>query len=189
MNEALVATTVNAHERPPEDSHYATPEYAIRPLLTYIDPSWTVWECADTYDTSNISRLLREHGCKVISTGLPERDFLEVSGRDFVEDPVFMGQTPDIIITNPPYKLKDEFIDKCLYWHRRFNMRFALLLPINSLEGVRRGRMWGSLGSNFELLVLDRRSEFLGKSVYFNTSWFCAGVLPQQIIFKEMFKA
>ena len=36
----------------------------------------------------------------------------------------------DMIITNPPYSLKDEFIKKCYEW----NKPFCLLLPITAFE-------------------------------------------------------
>ena len=36
--------------------------------------------------------------------------------------------------------------------------------------------------------ILDRRVEFTGGSVWFNTSWFCNDILPKQIIFTELKK-
>lgn len=90
----------------------------------------------------------------------------------------------DIIITNPPYSLKDEFLKKCY----EYGKPFALLLPITALEGVERGKMFREHG--VELLVLDKRCDFLDnkKSNWFNTSWFCHNVLPQQLIFEELKK-
>lgn len=39
-----------------------------------------------------------------------------------------------------------------------------------------------------QVLVLDTRTNFLGqkKSVYFNTSYFCCGMLPQDLMFYKM---
>ena len=48
-----------------------TPAYAIKPLLKYIPKNITVWECCD-YGKSESTRLLKEHGCKVISTDKKE---------------------------------------------------------------------------------------------------------------------
>ena len=45
-----------------------TPAYAIKPLLKYIPKGITVWECCD-FGGSEITRVLKEYGCKVISTG------------------------------------------------------------------------------------------------------------------------
>ena len=41
-----------------------TPSYAIKPLLKYIPKEITIWECCD-FGGSEITRLLKEHGCKV----------------------------------------------------------------------------------------------------------------------------
>ena len=63
-----------------------------------------------------------------------------------------------------------------------------MLLPITSLEGIKRGKMYREKG--IELLVFDRRCNFIydkvKKSNWFNTSWFCWKVLPKQLIFEEL---
>lgn len=147
-----------------------TPNYAIKPLLKYIPKDTTIWECTD-WGGSNISKLLRDNGYKVVSTSKNELDFLvDKASFEF-----------DIIITNPPYSLKDEFIEKCYEYQKPF----CLLLPITALEGVKRGEMFRKHG--IELMVFDRRCNFLtGKSCWFNTSWFCYKILPKQLIFERL---
>lgn len=149
---------------------FYTPEYAIKPLLKYIPSNVTVWECCD-FGKSEITRLLKEHGCEVISTGKNENFFEYKPEKHF-----------DMIITNPPYSLKDEFIKKCYEWGKPF----CLLLPITALEGKKRGEMFRSHG--IEILVFDKRVEFQKGSVWFNTSWFCNNVLPEKLIFEELKK-
>lgn len=148
-----------------------TPEYAIKPLLKYLPKNKIIWECTD-FGSSNITKVLKESGFKVISTHKKDFDFLkDIPDFEF-----------DIIITNPPYSLKDEFLRKCY----EYKKPFCLLLPITSLEGIERGKMFRK--NNIELLVLDRRCEFMNKSCYFNTSWFCWNILPKQLIFEELIK-
>lgn len=149
-----------------------TPSYAVKPLLKYISKGITVWECCD-FGKSEITRLLKEHGCKVISTDKEENFFQYKPQCDF-----------DMIITNPPYSLKDEFLEKCYEW----NKPFCLLLPITALEGKKRGKLFRKRG--IELLVFDGRVGFMSdkKSNWFNTSWFCYKVLPKQLIFEELNK-
>ena len=120
-----------------------TPDYAVKPLLKYIPKGITVWECCD-FGKSEITRLLKEHGCNVISTDKEENFFEYIPNEHF-----------DMIITNPPYSLKDEFIKKCY----EYNKPFALLLPLTSLEGINRGKMYRENG--IELLVFDRRCNFI----------------------------
>lgn len=164
-------TMINYMQKGKFDDIY-TPSYAIEPLLEFIPKGITVWECCD-FGKSEITRLLKEHGCEVISTDKEENFF------DYIPDKYF-----DMIITNPPYSLKDDFIKRCYEW----NKPFCLLLPITALEGKKRGKMFRKYG--IEVLVFDGRVEFLSskKCNWFNTSWFCYKVLPDKLIFKELKK-
>ena len=152
-----------------------TPEYAIKPLLKYLPKNIKIWECTD-YGSSNITKILKENKYEIIKTHKDNFDFLN-------DKPNFEF---DMIITNPPYSLKDEFIKKCY----EYKKPFALLLPITSLEGIERGKMFRENG--IELLVFDRRCNFIydnaKKSNWFNTSWFCHNILPRQLIFEELKK-
>ena len=148
--------------------HFDTPAYAVKPLLPYINKKWKIWEPTDTYGRSEIARVLRENGNEVISTNF---DFLESKAPSF-----------DCIVTNPPFSIKDKFIERCM----ELGKRWAMLLPITTLEGVHRGDIFRERG--VEVLVLDRRVEFMSGSVWFNTSWFCHGILPGQLIFGRVCK-
>jgi hypothetical protein len=159
----------------PKTDHFNTPDYAVEPLLKYINPAWTVWEPTDTYGKSKITAVLRKHGNKVISTNKKKIDFRH-------EKPDFEF---DCIVTNPPYSWKDEFIMSCM----AHDKPWALLLPLSALEGVGRGTMFRWMGKKLGILVLDRRVEYTGESkVWFNTSWFCYGLLPRQLIFTRLQK-
>lgn len=150
-----------------------TPDYAIEPLLKYLPKDKIIWECTD-FGSSNITKLLKQHDYKVISTHKDNFDFLtDIPNFDF-----------DIIITNPPYSLKNEFLKKCY----EYDKPFCLLLPLTSLEGIERGKMFREKG--IDVLILDRRCDFMDnkKSNWFNTSWFCYKVLPKQLIFEELHK-
>lgn len=148
-----------------------TPSYAIKPLLKYIPRHIKIWECTD-YGSSNITKVLRENGWEVVSTHKDTFDFL-------TDTPDF---DYDMIITNPPYSLKDEFIERCY----SYGKPFALLLPITSLEGIKRGKMYRQNG--IELVVFDKRINFdnSSKSNWFNTSWFCWKVLNKELNFEEL---
>jgi len=149
-----------------------TPDYAIYPLLKYLPKNITIWECTD-YGSSNITKILKENGYEVISTHKKDFDFL-------TDKPDFEF---DMIITNPPYSIKDSFIEKCY----EYGKPFCLLLPLTSLEGIKRGKLFSSNG--IQLIVLDKRVDFNGKgSCWYNTSWFCWRVLDKQLVFEELNK-
>lgn len=159
---------------PKFDSLY-TPLRAVAPLLRHVNlkPDSLIWECCDP-GISNISEALRSCGFDVVSTDIE-------TGFDFLEDkPDFSF---DAIITNPPYSLKDEFLERCY----AYGKPFALLLPITSLEGIRRSRLFRTHGVS--VIVLDKRMDFTGKkSNWFNVSWFCWGFLPANILAFENLK-
>ena len=147
-----------------------TPEEAIYPILKYLDKSKIYWECTD-FGESNITKVLRENGFKVINTSKAELDFLK-------DDPLDC----DVIITNPPYSIKDEFIKRCY----ELDKPFMLLLPITALEGKQRNKLYKEKG--LEIIVLDKRINLMKhkKNVWFNTSWFCRGVASKELNFEEV---
>jgi hypothetical protein len=155
-----------------------TPESAMLPLLKYIpNEIMTVWECCDpgTLDKyipkSNITKVLRECGYYTKSSDI-------TTGYDFLKETATVNF--DMIITNPPYSLKDKFLEKCFSYGRPF----ALLLPLTALEGIKRGEMFSKYG--ISLIVLNKRLDFTGKgSNWFNTSWFTWGILPNNSLVFE----
>lgn len=166
----MKASLINYVKNGPNDELY-TPEEAVLPLLKYIPKNLIIWECTDFGD-SNISKTFIKNGYRVIKTHKMNFDFLKDKANfDF-----------DIIITNPPYSLKDEFLEKCY----DYNKPFCLLLPITALEGKNRGGLYKKNG--IQLIVFDKRINFMKnkKSSWFNTSWFCWKVLNKDLIFEQL---
>ena len=118
-----------------------TPENAITPLLQYIPKNKIIWECTD-YGDSNITKVFKDNGYKVITT------HLNTNFNFLTDKPDFKF---DIIITNPPYSLKTEFLKKAY----SLNKPFCFLLPITALEGMQRNILYRKFG--LELLVFDKR--------------------------------
>ena len=148
-----------------------TPREAIEPILKYLDKDKIYWECTDFGD-SNIRKVLVENGFKVIATRKEEFDFLK-------DDPLFKF---DVIITNPPYSIKDKFIKRCY----ELDKPFMLLLPLTALEGKERNELYKKYG--IEIIVLNKRINFMKNknNVWFNTSWFCRGIADKQLNFEEV---
>ena len=143
-----------------------TPDNAILPLLSELSKDKVYYDCTSGI-SSNIVDCLISNGYKCMSSG----------DKDFLIDELPEGI--DIIITNPPYSKKDKFIERCY----QFKKPFALLLPVCSLQGQKRGEMFDKNG--IEILALKKRIDFTGKgSPHFGVAWFCWGVLKQKLIFK-----
>lgn len=146
-----------------------TPNKAVVPLLKYLDKDKVYYEA-----TSGIS--------KSIVNCMEENGFrCDESKGDFLiwnSDMDRYARNYDGIITNPPYSIKDKFIERCY----EIGKPFALLLPVSALQGIKRGAMFNKYG--IELLVLNKRIDFTGKgSPHFGVAWFCHDILPSSLIF------
>ena len=151
---------------------FQTPPYALKPLLPYLKKDWIIWECAESQ--GYLSGALKNHGFKVISTGI-EFDFLNGT-------PNFNF---DAIVTNPPYSLKDQFIEKAF----SYNKPLALLLPLTALEGRKRQQIYKKYG--IQLIIPNKRINFItlsskGNGSWFATMWLVHGLdLPRDILFVD----
>lgn len=167
----MLNAKINYIKSPKNDELY-TPKHAITPLLNYLPKNAIIWEPTD-FGNSNITKILKENGYNVISTHINNFDFLN-------DKPDFNF---DIIITNPPYSIKDDFLKKCY----DYNKPFALLLPLTALEGVNRNKLYKKNG--IECMIFDRRINFINcdkKNNWFNTSWFCWKLLPYNLLFENL---
>lgn len=151
-----------------------TPAEAVKIILPYIKQFKSVWCPADMADSNIVKEI-----AKVVYT----LTYSHINtGTNFLTDTVEC--TKDVIITNPPYSLKDEFIKKCI----DYNKPFMLLLPTTALEGKRRSKLWSSL-DNFQIIVPNKRFQFINdkKANWFHTSWFCNRInLPKDIMFVDV---
>jgi hypothetical protein len=115
------------------DDFYPTPPRATRALLAAESFEGNIWEpaCGD----GAMSRVLEAAGFDVMSTDLIDRGY-GISGRDFLLDWQTMA---DNIITNPPFKHAQQFVEHAL---RRSRRKVAMLARLAWLEGKERGRLF-----------------------------------------------
>jgi hypothetical protein len=117
------------------DDFYPTPPEAVRALLAAVRFEGSIWEpaCGD----GAISRILEAAGHEVTSTDLIDRGY-GTPGVDFLLD----WQTrADNVVTNPPYKLAEEFAYHAL---ARTTCQVALLARLAWLEGRKRRKLFES---------------------------------------------
>lgn len=163
------------------NDEFYTPEYAITPLLKYLPPSpVTIWCPFDTEDSLFV-KLFRQHGYTVTATHI-------ANGQDF-----FVTEPPqcDYIISNPPYSLKSEVLDRLF----QLDVPFAMLVGIVGLfESQKRFEMFRD--HNFEIMYLNRRVAYFKSYTEqkpslnppFSSVYVCRGLLPKQIVFEEIKK-
>lgn len=114
--------------REPND-FYRTPPECTEALLQVEQFAGPVWECA--CGDGAISKVLQGAGLQVFSTDLIDRGFGE-AGFDFLKEPALAAPT---IITNPPFKIADDFV---LHALRLGAVKVAMLLRLSWLEGAKR---------------------------------------------------
>ena len=155
-----------------------TPHYAVNPLIKYISSQLTVWCPFDTINSAFVNELFI-NGNKVIFSHITD-------GKDFFnyEPPYY-----DIIISNPPFSIKDAVL-KRLY---ELNKPFAMLLPVNTIQGVTRYKYFKN---GIQLLVFDQRIGFhnLNNMITtvegspFASAYFCRDLLPKDLIIEHLNK-
>ena len=131
----LGASNHTDKERQNED-YYATDPKAADLLLELETFSPNIWECA--CGEGHLSKVFENAGHIVKSTDLIDRGFGE-TGIDFlsIDNLEWNGD----IITNPPYKYAQEFIEKALQIIPEGN-KVAMFLPIRYTEGKARKKLF-----------------------------------------------
>ena len=168
-------TAIKKTKMPPKkvgspDDFY-TPNNAIECLLPYINKGWRIWECAS--GTGNIVNFFREREYQIFGSDIK-------MGDDFLT--CVPKENFDCIITNPPFSLKDKWLEKCYSYKRPF----ALLLPLTALEGMTRQEMYKKYG--IQVILFNRRVNYRQNgSCWFASAWFCWGLnLPKDLNFVEL---
>lgn len=118
-----------------------------------------IWE-PTAIKESKIVSVLSNAGYKVIGSHIE-------NGKNFF---TYEPDEYDMIITNPPYSMKDDFLKRVF----DLDKPFMFLLPLTALEGQKRSRMFSK--HKIQLLIPDKRFNFQPdkkSGIWFQTSWFC----------------
>ena len=132
--------------------------------MPYLKRGQTIWECA--CGKGNLVRELELHGYSVVGTDI-------LTGTSFLGN--WEPDKWDCIVTNPPYSLKQRFLERCY----RLGKPFALLLPLTTLETPSRQALFREFG--LEVIFFDKRINFetpsgKGSGSWFATAWFTWGL-------------
>ena len=126
----LGAHNETAEEREEHD-YYATQPIAAEWLIKIEKLNQNIWECA--CGEGHLAKVFEKHGYNVKATDLIDRGYGR-GGVDFLKQKEkFEGD----IVTNPPYKFAQEFIEKALTLVPKGN-KVCMFLKVQFLEG--RGR-------------------------------------------------
>jgi len=122
-------------------------------------------------------------GSGIINTPAEPDDHLANYIDCLLEDKGMQINGVDCIITNPPFKFKQQFLEKCY----ELGKPFALLLPLTTFETKKRQNLFKKHG--LEVIFFDKRINFetpnnvVKSSAWFATAWFTHG-LNNPILFQ-----
>ena len=152
-----------------------TPRYAVLPLIKYLDKSKTIWCPFDTEDSEYV-KVFQEKGFNVIYSHID-------AGQNFFD---YEPDQYDVIISNPPFSIKDDILKRC----HELNKPFALLLPLPTLQGKERFEYL----KDTQALIFDKRICYyrdkektaVQKGIAFASIYICKDVLPEKLIFEQL---
>lgn len=162
------------------NDEFYTPLYAVLPISKYIKPNSTIWCPFDTEDSLFVKEF-KKQGHYVIATHIDK-------GEDF-----FTLKVPDCdyIISNPPYSLKGEVINRLF----EIDKPFAMLVGVVGIfESQTRFDMFKN--NDFEIMYMNRRVAYFkdysepkpSLNPPFSSVYICKNILPKQIVFEEIKK-
>lgn len=109
--------------------------FIVDHIAKYLSKDKVIW-CPFDEEWSAFYRRLKELGFTVIRSSLAE-------GQDFF---TYEPSEWDVIVSNPPFSIKDKVLGR-LY---SLNKPFAILLPLNSLQGKSRYKYFSGGGTTFK---------------------------------------
>lgn len=132
-----------------ESDFYPTPPEVTQALLNFlkIDKTKVIWEPA--CGEGHMVNVMKDYGYDVIATDIK-------TGTDYLSSISVMC---DWIITNPPFRLSEDFIKKSIEMHKPF----ALLLKSQYFHAARRLSLFNQFKPQF-ILPLTWRPDFLFKT-------------------------
>jgi hypothetical protein len=120
-----------------QHDYYATEPKAAELLLEQEQFHHTIWECA--CGEGHLAKVFEAHGHEVIATDLIYRGYGEPEPLDFLTETLedFEGD----IITNPPYKYAQEFVERAIQSVKP-GRKVAMFLKLQFLEGKARKELF-----------------------------------------------
>ena len=163
------------------NDEFYTPEYAIAPIIKYLKPPpKTIWCPFDTQGSLFVKKF-QENGYNVIATHISNgEDFFAIDAPDC-----------DYIISNPPYSVKGQVLERLFSLH----IPFAMLVGVVGLfESKKRFDMFKT--HKFEIMYMNKRISYFkdykeqkpSLNPPFSSVYICSMLLPQQIVFEEINK-
>jgi hypothetical protein len=161
------------------NDEYYTHKYAILPITKYLKPFSKVWCPFDTSESQYV-KVLKSQGFDVSNSHIS-------NGIDFLNEDLSKRDS-DYIISNPPYSLKNEILEKLFNSGKSFAM---LMGVVGIFESQKRFNLFKN--NNFEVMYFNKRVNYFSPfneniNPPFSSVYICRNILPRQIIFEPIEK-
>lgn len=155
---------------------YETPAWVTQALVDEIAPILPVceyiWEPAS--GGGKIAAVLQERGYRVLETDIAGRDGTSPLMGDFLCS-FDAPQDVAAIVTNPPYAMAQQFVEKALQLMQERHGTVAMLLRVDWDSAASRSHLFADCPQWYRKIVLTKRVVWFdgGSSPSFNHAWFC----------------
>lgn len=155
----LGASNHSEHDREEHD-FYSTDPVALEMFLkVYLERdkntlSNEIWECA--CGQGHLSEVLKKYGYDVRSTDLIDRGY-GIGGVDFLQ---YNKKINFDILTNPPYRYAQEFVEHALNI-QSYGCRTIMFLKIQFLEGQKRSKLFDKFPPKYVYVNSKRQTCYL----------------------------
>ena len=143
---------------------YYTPKYVVEILIPYLKDKniKTIW-CPCDKDWSWFVKVFQDNDFNVIYSHIDD-------GKDFLEyEP---DEEYDIIITNPPFSIKNKILQRCL----DLKKPFVLLLSATCIQSASLINIISKC-EKFNFIMFDKRISYSGDRPPFPSWYFTNGIL------------
>lgn len=160
---------------------YYTPRYIVEILLPFIKLKGykTVW-CPCDKEWSEYVQVFQENGLNVIHTHIDD-------GKDFLHfEPT---EEYDIIITNPPFSIKNKIFQRCI----ELDKPFCLLMSATSIQSASFIKVLSRV-KKFHVMMFDKRISYSGDRPPFPSWYYSSGLFDKTEFYiykndpKELYK-
>jgi hypothetical protein len=152
-----------------QGDEYYTPKYVVEILIPFLKNKnyKTIW-CPCDKEFSNYVKVFNDQGFNVIYSHID-------NGNDFLNfQPI---EEYDIIITNPPFSIKNKIFERCI----NLKKPFCLLMSATSIQSASFINVISNI-KNFNVMMFDKRISYNGDRPPF-PSWYFASDLFDKIEF------
>lgn len=149
--------------------NYYTPRYIVQILVPFIRKRKfkTIW-CPCDKKGSEYVRVFKKAGFNVIYTHIDNnQNFLQYEPKE----------PYDIIITNPPFSIKNKIFERCI----ELNKPFCLLMSATSIQSASFVQILSKI-PDFNIMMFDKRISYSGDRPPF-PSWYYSSGLFNKIEF------